>query len=366
MIGMGELFAKDIISDMEMDRVQMSEREKKTFFVEADDLLFARQSLVAAGAGKCSIIKELSEPTTYESHLIRVRLDKHICNPWYFYYYFKLQNNPIKAIVNQCAQAGIRGNELVRIKVPLPERRIQDKLVSILISYDSLIEVNNKRIKVLEQMAENLFKEWFVRFRYPGHEKAKYENGIPQGWRYANLFDVANIKYGYAFSSDEFCDDNTLNAVVRIRDIPNNNTKTYTSEQCDEKYLIAENTILVGMDGNFHMCLWNGKRAYLNQRVVAIESKDDRMCNYYVFLSIAPLVKFWEQVIAGTTVAHLGDKHLKKMSVLIPEEEVLSKANIFFNNVMVEKNNLLKQNENLIHQRDLLLPRLMSGKLEVQ
>ena len=103
MIGMGELFANDIITDMDMDRVKMSEREKKTFFVEKEDLLFARQSLVAAGAGKCSIVKHLSEPTTYESHLIRVRLNKNKCNPWFYYYLFKLQNNPIKAIINEAS-----------------------------------------------------------------------------------------------------------------------------------------------------------------------------------------------------------------------------------------------------------------------
>ena len=132
MIGMGELFANDIITDMEMDRVQMSDREKQSFLIEDCDLLFARQSLVAAGAGKCSIVKKLSEPTTYESHLIRVRLDKQKCNPWFYYYLFKLANNPIKAIINQCAQAGIRGNELAKIKVPLPNRTIQDKIASIL------------------------------------------------------------------------------------------------------------------------------------------------------------------------------------------------------------------------------------------
>ena len=241
----------------------------------------------------------------------------------------------------------------------------QQRIGTILSAYDNLIEVNNKRIKVLEQMAENLYKEWFVRFRFPGHETAEFENGIPKGWEYRKLFDVAKVTYGYAFSSDEFCDDDTLNAVVRIRDVPNNATNTYTSEQCPERYLISENAILVGMDGIFHMCLWNGKRAFLNQRVAEIESVYPNMCNYLLYLSITPQVKFWEQVIAGTTVAHLGDKHLKKMTVLIPDKNVLAQANAIISAIMIEKNNLFKQNERLIKQRDLLLPRLMSGKMEV-
>ena len=365
MIGMGELFANDIISDMEMDRVQMSEREKKTFFIEIGDLLFARQSLVAAGAGKCSIVKELREPTTYESHLIRVRLDSKKCNPWFYYYLFKLPDNPIKAIVNQCAQAGIRGNELAKVKVPLLNRVDQDKIASILSAYDNLIENNNKRIKILEQMAENLYKEWFVRFRFPGHETTPFENGIPKGWELRPLFDVASVTYGFPFKSELFNNDESLNAVVRIRDILDNKTDTYTSESCDNRYLIKENAILIGMDGLFHMCLWNGSRAFLNQRVVMLNSKDDNICNYLLYLSVKPQIKFWEQTISGTTVAHLGDKHLKKVTVLVPTQSILKKANERLQAYMEQKRSLFIMNQNLIKQRDLLLPRLMSGKLAV-
>ena len=217
-----------------------------------------------------------------------------------------------------------------------------------------------------EEMAQRLYKEWFVRFRFPGNEKAEFENGLPKGWSLKNLFDVADVSYGYAFKSDLFCNDKILNAVVRIRDIQDNHTDTYTSEVCDDKYLIEENAILVGMDGLFHMCLWNGEKAYLNQRVVKICSKKKDMCNYMIFMAIRPQIKFWEQVIAGTTVAHLGDKHLKKIKIAIPTEDLLLKANESIQRIMVEKNQLFKQNQILSRQRDLLLPRLMSGKLEVK
>lgn len=93
MIGMGELFAHNIIHDMEMERVLMNDKEQAKFFVEEGDLLFARQSLVASGAGKCSIVSSLSENTTFESHLIRVRLDKAKCNPLYYFYLFQLPYN---------------------------------------------------------------------------------------------------------------------------------------------------------------------------------------------------------------------------------------------------------------------------------
>lgn len=244
--------------------------------------------------------------------------------------------------------------------------RVQHRIASILSTYDSLIENNTKRIRLLEKMAENLYKEWFVRFRFPGHENVEMENGLPKGWKMTNLFDVADVTYGFAFKSNKFCDNAELNPVVRIRDIQENHTNTYTDEQCEDKYLIGKNAILIGMDGIFHMCLWNGERAYMNQRVVMLNSKEKGVCNYLLYLAIRPQIKYWEQVISGTTVAHLGDKHLRKVKVLLPEKAILEKANSIISRAMDEKNILQHQNSLLARQRDLLLPRLMSGKLEVK
>ena len=282
------------------------------------------------------------------------------------YILYLLNTSDISGYVTDAAQPKLSQTNLNKITFELPPLPTQRKITSILSSYDSLIENNVKRIRLLEQMAENLYKEWFVRFRFPGHENTEFVDGLPKGWKYENLFDVANVSYGYAFKSNLFCDDKTLNAVVRIRDIQDNHTDTYTNERCDDKYLIEENAIIIGMDGIFHMCLWNGERAYLNQRVVKILSKNTDFCNYMLLMAIRPQVKFWEQVIVGTTVAHLGDKHLRKMKVLVPERAILVKANKQIEMIMKEKNKLFRENSSLIRQRDLLLPRLMSGKLEVK
>jgi len=298
--------------------------------------------------------------------LVRPLQDK-VDVDYLFYYFFSPYWRKVIALkkVSGSTVERILMKKFPHFPVLLPPLNIQNKIASILSDYDNLIENNNKRIRLLEQMAENIYKEWFVRFRFPGHEKAEFENGLPKGWSLKNLFDVADVSYGYAFKSDLFCNDKNLNAVVRIRDIQDNHTDTYTSEVCDDKYLIEENAILVGMDGLFHMCLWNGEKAYLNQRVVKICSKKIDMCNYMLFMAIRPQIKFWEQVIAGTTVAHLGDKHLKKIKIAVPTENLLLKANESIQRIMVEKNQLFKQNQILTRERDLLLPRLMSGKLEV-
>lgn len=284
--------------------------------------------------------------------------------PRYVYYY--LQTMHLEQFNAGAGVPTLNQNHLHSLKILIHKKDEQHKVASILSAYDSLIENNTKRIRLLEQMAENLYKEWFVRFRFPGYENTEFVNGLPKGWRYENLFNIAEVSYGYAFKSELFCNDRTLNAVVRIRDIQDNRTDTYTKEPCDDKYLINENAIIIGMDGIFHMCLWNGERAYLNQRVVKITSKNINFCNYMLLMAIRPQIKFWEQIIVGTTVAHLGDKHLKKIKVLVPEKTILIKANSQIEPIMKEKNKLFKEIVYLTRQRDLLLPRLMSGKLEVK
>ena len=245
---------------------------------------------------------------------------------------------------------------------PLP---IQQKIASILSAYDNLIQNYKKQIEALQTGTCELYKEWFVRFRFPGWQNAKFENGIPEGWKVEKLFDVAKIIYGYPFNSDEFCDDNSLNPVVRIRDILDNHTDTYTSEFCDEKYWINPNEMLIGMDGIFHMTLWTGERALQNQRTVRVTSKIKNLSNYYLYFSLYPQIKALEQMIVGTTVAHLGDKHLKKIAILVPEDKILKMSYERFEPMMNRIYSLQQQITNLTQQRDLLLPRLMSDKLEV-
>lgn len=370
MIGMGELFGKDIITDMEMDRVQMSEREKRTFLVEADDLLFARQSLVAAGAGKCSIVKELIEPTTYESHLIRVRLDKQKCNPWFYYYLFKLPDNPIKAIVNQCAQAGIRGNELVKIKVPLPERRIQDRIASILSAYDNLIEVNNKRIKVLEQMAENLYKEWFVRFRFPGHETAEFENGLPKGWEKQRIKDFCTFVNGFAFRSEEYNDVGKY-IVVTIKNVQDGKLDLGSVEKIDyapdgmpDYCKLARDDVLMSLTGNVgRVCIVTEDNCLLNQRVSKLVSKNPYYT--YEFFRQDAMYLVLCNIAYGTAQLNLSPILAGKVKVFMPPTTLQKKYNDFVSPLFRRIGIITDENKNLIKQRDLLLPRLMSGKLEV-
>ena len=209
MVNMGELFAHPRIADVAMDRVAVSKSEGAKYFLRAGDLLFARQSLVLEGAGKCSVFLGSQEPVTFEGHLIRARIDRRIADPMFYYYYFKSSSGrtAIRSIVEQVAAAGIRGSDLAKLQVPWPSLSDQGAIAHILGILDDKIELNRRVNETLESLARTIFKSWFVDFdpvrskaegRDPGlpgsiaelfphaFEDSKVGK-IPKGWRVGTL-----------------------------------------------------------------------------------------------------------------------------------------------------------------------------------
>lgn len=373
MINMGELFANDIISDMPMERVELSQKEKEKFLVQENDLLFARQSLVAEGAGKCSIVKQLSEETTFESHLIRVRLNEKLCNPWYYYYLFQLPYNPVKTIVNQCAQAGIRGKELLKIKVPLPSIETQNKIAGVLSTYDELIENNNKRIKLLEQMAENFYKEWFVRFRFPGYGNTEFENGLPKGWEIyqaQNLFDISIGRTPDRKQFDYFTTNSDDALWVSISDMKDNMFITKSSEYLTDEAIkkvnmpmVEADTVLLSFKLSVGRVSITTKQSCTNEAIAHFKTNDKELLEYtYLYLKLFNYQNLGNTSAIGNAV---NSTIIKKMKFLLSNRELIQEFHNCTKDIFAQIKNVMNENENLIKQRDLLLPRLMSGKLEV-
>ena len=373
MINMGELFAHNIINEMPMERVELSDKEQKKFFVKKGDLLFARQSLVAAGAGKCSIVNNIAEPTTFESHLIRVRLDEQRCCSLYYFYLFQLSNNPIKAIVNQCAQAGIRGSELQKIKVPYIPLCNQYRVASILSAYDSLIENNTKRIHLLEQMAENLYKEWFVRFRFPGYENTEFVDGLPKGWIISRLENYGRIETGKTPSMDKQEYYGGCLLFIKTPDMHGNMFVTDTSEtlssighKTQPKKLLPRYSIMVSCIGSGGVVAINAKEGHTNQQInsIILSDKRDLEWLYYTCKSLKPTIELYGAT--GATMTNLSKKKFERLKVITPPKDIRIAFHDKMNSVFEQILSLTYRNSILIRQRDLLLPRLMSGKLEVK
>ena len=258
--------------------------------------------------------------------------------------------------------------DLKRVRIPLPPKAEQHRIASILSTYDDLIENNTRRIAILEEMARRIYEEWFVRFRFPGHENVRMVESelglVPEGWTIQGLYEVAELTYGFPFKSKQFDDSSDGVGVVRIRDIKNDRASTFTAEPADAKYRIVDGDILVGMDGTFHMGRWAGGSAWLNQRVVRFRPKKSIPRSWLFWVTEGP-IKHLEATIVGTTVAHLSARDLKEMKLVVPTGDVMRRAAQALEPLFDLELVLKKKNASLRTTRDLLLPKLISGELDV-
>ncbi len=288
------------------------------------------------------------------------------------YYFQALKSEFVQAELKSRATGttvlGIKQSELRKVRIPYYPLATQRKIAAILSAYDDLIENNTRRIKILEEMAQAIYREWFVHFRFPGHEGVRMVESklglIPEGWEVKNLFKIANVTYGFPFKSAQFTSEQNDKPVIRIRNILNNFTDNFTNESVSEKYLVKNGDILVGMDGDFHMGKWAGGLAYLNQRVVRFRPNGN-ISSYYLYLSLQKPIHYFDSTVTGTTVAHLSDEDLKTINLLVPNSTTLKITNQVLNSLFEQEIILKIKNDNLRHTRDFLLPKLISGDLDV-
>lgn len=367
MINMGELFANDRIYDIPMELVPLKESEKINAKVECGDLLFARQSLVLEGAGKCSIVMEVSPLTVFESHLIRVRLDKTRALPLFYYYYFKSSLSPMKSIVSQCAQAGIRGSDLQELQVILPPLEEQTRIVGILTAYDDLIENNQKQIKRLEEAAQRLYKEWFVDLRFPGHETTPITDGIPDGWEASTVGGICDLKKE-TVTANRIASDTPyigLEHMPRVDFCLSN--WGIAEDVSSNKFRYNEDDIIFGkIRPYFHKVGFT-----LNSGVVSTDSfvMVARQGVWGLLLMTAfdkAFVDYTYQTCKeGAKMPRADWNQMKKYPVLIPEEDVLQQFEKYIWTITRRIKVLALQNHALAEARDRLLPKLMNKEIEV-
>ena len=285
---------------------------------------------------------------------------KEVSNVKFIKYAFDILKRDCQKISQGTAQDNLSWQKLSTIKFPAPPIEIQNKIADILSAYDDLIENNKNQIKLLEEAAQRLYKEWFVDLRFPGYETTPIIDGVPKGWEKEFLTNLVDVQYGYAFNGAFFNNTGCGMPIVRIRNIPEGQTMDFTTEEASKEYIIHNGDILVGMDGDFHINTWGGKDAYLVQRTCSLRPKFNYMKGYLLQAIVEP-IKYFEKTVVGATVAHLGKKHIDTIKIFKAPVELYRPFQIWYE----KRQSLINQNRLLVEARDRLLPKLMNGELEV-
>ena len=254
-----------------------------------------------------------------------------------------------RRIANTCNGANVKHTSPDRIykyKFLLPTLSEQKNIAKILSAYDNLIEANNRRIELLEQAAQELYKEWFVRFRFPGYENTKFESGLPEGWVFCRLGKI--MSFGAGKTRPESGETYPVYGGNGILDYCN--------------YYNNENAIIIGRVGAYcGTVYYEPDKCWISDNALFAESKNDAsFYNYYLLKNMNLNAR---QVGTGQPLITQG--LLNRIKILLPPEPVVKKFNEISSELLKQQHTLRKQNTNLAAQRDMLLPRLMSGKLEV-
>lgn len=272
--------------------------------------------------------------------------------PRYVYYFLQMMH-----LEQYNAGVGVptlNQNHLHSLKIKIHENKLQQKIASILSAYDRLIENNTRRIRLLEQMAENLYKEWFVRFRFPEHEKVEMINGLPKGWKVERIKEcVKRLHFGRTYKAKELSQDGE----VIVIDQSTSDFLGFHNNAPDHHATFNSPIILFG-DHSCKFCLMT-RDFSLGENIIPFISKDTKQIdNYYLYFATHKLI------VTEEYKRHWG--RLSSMKILIPTINIQQK----FNKLIIKNEKMKKllfiQNQLLTRQRDLLLPRLMSGKLEVK
>jgi len=237
------------------------------------------------------------------------------------------------------------------------------------------IELNNQINQELEALAQALFKQWFIDFEFPNENGQPYKSSggemveselgeIPKGWKVGAIYDVSDVINGAPFKSSLFNKEKIGLPLIRIRDLKTNEPQFWTNEQHPKGMIIKPGDLIVGMDAEFRPHFWLGSNAWLNQRLCQFKPKNN-YSRLFIREVIRPQLQFFENSSVGTTVIHLGKGDIDSFKSIIPSSAVLTEFYNLSETIVEAIVDNSGESKNLQNLRDVLLPKLISGELEV-
>jgi type I restriction enzyme, S subunit len=373
MVNMGEVFAHRRIHNLDMDRVPMDSKERDSSLLRDGDLLFARQSLVLSGAGKCVLFQGDKEDVTFESHIIRCRLDQRYAMPAFYFYLFQSSQGRslIESIVEQVAAAGIRGSDLGRLEVPVPPLAEQKAIAAVLGALDDKIELNRRMNATLEAMARALFQSWFVDFGplrakldgrepvgldpataalFPDSFQVSEAGHIPKDWEVVSLDALASIRGGKQLPTEDCL------PVGKFTVFGANGVMGYATESTHDGFVIAFGRV-GAYCGSVH---WSFDSAWINNNASAVVP-----LKWPAYVLQAMLNIDFNSMRTGSAQPFIPNSSVASAKVLRPSPEIAEAFCRVVEPLRRQQADNDMQSHTLATLRDMLLPKLLSGEMSV-
>ena len=271
------------------------------------------------------------------------------------YVYYLLKTLDLKRFNSGAGIPTLNRNDLDTLELRVHDYANQRKIAAILSAYDRLIENNTRRIEILEEMARSIYREWFVKFRFPGHEQTQMVDSelglIPEGWEVGRLDDALILQRGFDLPTQQRKEGN----------IPIYASTGVTGTHNEAK--VKAPGVVTGRSGSLGTVIYIDEDFWpLNTTLWVKEFR--RVTPLYAFYLLSDLKL--EQYNSGAAVPTLNRNDIHGRPVVIPPQKILEQLNLFVEPLLVLKKNLLKRSDNLRRTRDLLLPRLISGEIDVE
>ena len=332
------------------------------------DLIFARE----APAGNVALVTN-GEKVCLGQRTVLIRPKQEEVNPEFLVYYLlsPQQQYELLGTANGVTVAHVNLPVIRNLPINIPERCVQDKIANILSSFDNLIENNQKQIKLLEEAAQRLYKEWFVDLRFPGYEEAEIIDGIPEGWKKQAIGDAFTTVLGGTPSR--------ANASYWDGDIPWINSGEVNSlrivkesefitelglKKSSTKLMPKHTTVLAITGATLGQVSYTEIETCANQSVVGIIDEQQEFSTYlYLFVSN----NIWSMIgkATGGAQQHINKDIVNEYPIILPNEDIILKLNSVVEPMFSKMADLYIQNMELVEARDRVLPKLMSGELEV-
>jgi type I restriction enzyme S subunit len=294
-------------------------------------------------------------------------------NIYFLYYFFQLCG--FEEMNSDAAVPGLSRNAAINLKVKLPPQEIQKKIASVLKAYDDLIEKNLRLSKLLEEMAQITYEEWFVRMKFPGHETAIFdkETGLPEGWEKLKIGDEIFVGRGSSPRpiSDQVYFDKGDIPWLKIADatashIYVHKTKLYVNEYgASYSRKRPAGSIVVAASGTLGFPMFLATEACVHDGWLYFDNIPENMTEYFYF-TFFYLKEYFERIAYGAAIQNINTGIVKGAPLIMPKTELLQLFSEKSGKIMDTILNLQKQNILLKEARDILLPRLMTGMIDIE